>query len=214
MEPIPKSSLYYPNKTARLAILSVEDVLGKKGVNTILHRANLPHLIDQYPPDDLALEFDFSDFSAITGAIEELYGSNGLHGLALLAGKTAFDKSIRNLGALGGVGNPAFRILPISAKLHIGIPTIARVFSQFSDQFSSAEEMHGQFIFSIHRCPVCWGRKTIKPTCYFVIGMLQAGVKWISGVNGFRIVQTRAHSCGEPTCEFTIEFNPVAQAPG
>lgn len=74
MDPIPKSGLNYPNKTARIAIRSLEDVMGKNEINAILNLANLPSLIDNYPPDNLAREFDFADFSAINGALEEMYG--------------------------------------------------------------------------------------------------------------------------------------------
>jgi len=50
MEAIPKSGYYYPNKIARIALLALEDVMGKNGVNAILNLANLQHLIDNYPP--------------------------------------------------------------------------------------------------------------------------------------------------------------------
>ena len=53
MEPIPKSGLYYPNKIARIAILAYEEVMGKNGLNAILNLAGLPHLINNYPPDNL-----------------------------------------------------------------------------------------------------------------------------------------------------------------
>jgi hypothetical protein len=74
MEPIPKSGLYYPNKIARIAILALEDVMGKNGLNAILNLANLPQLMDNYPPDNLERGFDFADFSSINAALEELYG--------------------------------------------------------------------------------------------------------------------------------------------
>ena len=82
MEPIPKSGLYYPNKIARIAILSFEEVMGKNGLNAILNLAGLSNLIDNYPPDNLDRGFDFADFSAIQGALEEMYGPRGGRGLA------------------------------------------------------------------------------------------------------------------------------------
>ena len=87
MEAIPKSGYYYPNKIARIALLALEDVMGKNGVNAILNLANLQHLIDNYPPDNLERQFDFADFSAINGALEEMYGPRGGRGLALRAGE-------------------------------------------------------------------------------------------------------------------------------
>jgi hypothetical protein len=77
MEPIPKSGLYYPNKIARIAIQALEDVMGKNGLNAILNLANLTELIDHYPPNNLDRQFDFADFSAMVGALEEMYGPRG-----------------------------------------------------------------------------------------------------------------------------------------
>ena len=69
MEPIPASGLYYPNKIARIALHALEDVMGKNGVNAILNLANLPHLVDNFPQDNLNREFDFAYFSE-SGDIE------------------------------------------------------------------------------------------------------------------------------------------------
>jgi len=209
MDPIPKSGLYYPNKTARIAIFSFEDVMGKNGINAILNLANLPNLIDNYPPDNLAREFDFADFSAINGALEEMYGPRGGRGLALRAGRATFDEALRNFGALAGVGDLAFRVLPLPAKLRIGLPAMARIFSQTSDQLSTVAEKEDHYVYTIHRCPVCWGRKTDKPACFIATGLLQAGLKWLSGGNEFRVVQTTAHSCGDNVCDFNINKEPI-----
>ncbi len=87
MESIPKSGFYYPNKFALITINALEDVMGKNGLNAILNLANLGNLIDNLPDDNLHKEFDFSDFSAINQALEEMYGPRGGRGLGL-AGRT------------------------------------------------------------------------------------------------------------------------------
>ncbi|MGB9897185.1 MAG: 4-vinyl reductase, partial [Thermanaerothrix sp.] len=127
MEAIPKSGYYYPNKIARIALLALEDVMGKNGVNAILNLANLQHLIDNYPPDNLERQFDFADFSAINGALEEMYGPRGGRGLALRAGRATFQDGLRHFGALAGVGDLAFKVLPLQAKLRIGLPAMAKI---------------------------------------------------------------------------------------
>ncbi|MCS6964762.1 MAG: hypothetical protein NZM16_12045, partial [Thermoflexus sp.] len=64
-----KSGLYYPNKIARIFLEALEEVMGKNGLNAVLHLARLPHLIDNYPPDNLERGFDFADFTAINQAL-------------------------------------------------------------------------------------------------------------------------------------------------
>jgi predicted hydrocarbon binding protein len=209
MEKIPKSGLYYPNKISRIAILALEEVMGKNGMNAILNLANLPELIDNYPPDNLERQFDFADFSAINGALEEMYGPRGGRGLALRAGRATFANALRNFGALAGVGDLAFKVLLLPTKLHLGIPAMAKIFSQTSDQLSTVVEHPDHFRYIIHKCPVCWGRKTDKPACFIATGLLQESLKWVSGGMEFRVSQVTAHSVGDPTCDFIISKEPI-----
>jgi predicted hydrocarbon binding protein len=210
MEPIPKSEYNYANKIALISIYALEEVMGKNGMNAILNLAHLPHLIHNYPPDNLEREFNFADFSALNLALEEMYGIRGGRGLALRAGKVAFAGALRNFGAMAGVGDIAFKVLPLQAKLRIGIPAMARIFSQVSDQLSTVEEKENEYAYTIHRCPVCWGRSSDSPVCFIAIGLLQGGLKWVSGGYDFRINESKCISMGDEVCEFIIQKNPIA----
>ena len=210
MDPIPKSGLYYPNKIARLALTAIEDVMGKNGLNAILNLAGLSHMIDNYPPDNLERHFDFADFSAINGALEEMYGPRGGRGLALRAGRAVFSEGLRNFGALAGAGDLAFKVLPLSAKLHIGLPAMAKIFTTTSDQHSTVEDKGDRYNYIMHKCPVCWGRTSDRPACFMAVGLLQEGLKWVSGGREFRVVQTTCHASGDPTCNIDIFKEPIA----
>ncbi len=210
MEPIPKSGLYYPYKFARIAILALRDVMGQNGLNAILNLAGLSRLIDDLPPDNLERKFDFADFSAISGALEEMFGPRGGRSLALRGGRATFEDALKNFGALAGVGDLAFKVLPMSIKLRIGLPAMAKIFSSTSDQLSTVEEKPDKFIYTIHRCPVCWGRHTEKPACNYANGLLQASLKWVSGGNEFRVMQIAAKSSGNDNCQFIIPKEPIS----
>ena len=209
MEPIPVSGLYYPNKIANIALKALEDVMGKNGVNAILNLANLRHLIDNYPPPNLNREFDFAYFSAIWGALEEMYGPRGGRGLALRAGRATFAEGLRNFGALAGAGDLAFKVLPLHTKIKIGLPAMARIFTQTSDQHSTVEDKGDHFIYIIHKCPVCYGRHIEKPGCHIATGLIQEGLKWVSGGYDFRVVETKCIAVGNDACEFTIMKEPL-----
>ncbi len=210
MDPIPKSQYNYANKIARISIKALEDVMGKNGLNAVLNMAHLTHLIDNLPPDNLEREFNFSDFSALNLALEEMYGPRGGRGLALRAGRAAFADSLRNFGALAGVGDLAFKILPLSAKLRIGIPAMAKIFSQISDQYSTVREEADVFIYTIHHCPVCWGRSgSDKPVCFIAVGLLQEGLKWVSGGSEFRVNESKCVAMGDEVCDFVIQKVPI-----
>ncbi len=210
MEPIPKSGYYYPNKAARITLESLLSVMGKNGLNAILNLAHLPHLIDNFPPNNLERQFDFADFTAINWALEEMYGPRGGRGLALRAGRATFADVLRNFGALAGVGDLAFKVLPLPVKMRIGVPTMAKIFSQISDQHSTVVEAENEFIYTIHRCPQCWSRKGLdKPVCFMGAGLLQEGLKWISGGSEFRVNETQCMSMGNEKCVYIIQKTPI-----
>jgi predicted hydrocarbon binding protein len=211
MESIPKSGYYYPNKFGLIMLEALEDVMGKNGLNAILNLADLGQLIGNFPEDNLNKGFDFSDISAINLGLEEMYGPRGGRGLALRAGRATFSDALRNFGALAGAGDLAFKVLPLAAKLRIGVPAMAKIFSQMSDQISTVEELDDEFVYTIHRCPVCWGRHgSDKPVCFIAVGLLQEGLKWVSGGNEFRVNESKCVACGDENCEFIIQKTPVS----
>ena len=210
MEQTQKSGLFYANKFARISLQAYEDVMGKNGLNAILNLAGLSRLIDQYPPDNLEKEFDFADFTAIHVALEEMYGPRGGRGLALRAGRATFNDVLKNFGALAGVGDLAFKVLPLQAKVRIGLPAAAKIFTQVTDQQSTVDETEDAFVWTIHRCPICWNRKGAdKPVCYISTGLLEAMLVWVSGGLEFRVNETRCCAVGDEVCEFVIQKEPV-----
>jgi predicted hydrocarbon binding protein len=185
--------------------------MGKNGLNAILNLAGLGNLIDNYPPDNLERQFDFADYTAIHIGLEDLYGPLGGRGLALRAGKSTFSDVFKDYGALAGVSDLAFKVLPLQTKLRIGLPTAARIFSQSSDQLTSVDETDDAFIWTIHRCPTCWSRKGAdKPVCYITTGLLQAMLTWVSGGMEFRVNESKCCAVGDTVCEFVIQKEPLS----
>lgn len=210
MSPVEKSGLYYNNKFGLITIKSLEEVMGKNGLNAILNLANLNNYIESYPPDNLEKGFDFAELSAIGQALEEMYGPRGGRGLALRAGRATFSDALKNFGALAGVADLAFVVLPLQSKLRIGLPAFARIFTQLTDQHTTVEEKDNEFVWTIHKCPVCWGRHgSDRPVCFIATGLLQESLKWVSGGNEFRVNESRCVAMGDTVCEFIIQKEPL-----
>src|SRR5512139_1449367 len=210
MSPVQKSGLYYPNKFGLIIIKSLEDVMGKNGLNAILNLAGLNYYIENYPPDNLEKGFDFTELSAIGVALEEMYGPRGGRGLALRAGRATFADALKYFGALAGAGDLAFKVLPLQAKMRIGLPAMAKIFSQVSDQLSTVEEKDNEFIYTIHKCPCCWGRSGVdQSVCFIAVGLLQESLKWVSGGNEFRVNESKCVALNDPVCEFVIQKDPI-----
>ncbi|RME36840.1 MAG: 4-vinyl reductase [Thermoflexia bacterium] len=206
---IPLSGYYYPNKLARIYILALEEVLGKNGLNALLNLAGLSHLIDNYPPDNFDKEFDFADFSALNMALEEMYGPRGSRGLELRAGRAAFALGLPGFGPLVGMGDLAFRALPLSAKLKVGLPALAQIFTQFSDQVSKVEDKGEYYTYTMDPCPVCWGRHSDRPICFAGMGVIEEGLHWVSGGKKFRIDEIDCVAAGGKVCTYAIYKEPI-----
>ena len=205
-----KSGYYYPNKFALIFIQAMEEIMGKNGLNAILNLAGLPELKDNYPPDNLEKGFDFSDFTALNVALEEMYGPRGGRGLALRAGRATFAHGLRAFGALAGVGDLAFKVLPLNAKLKIGVPAMANIFSQFSDQISNVyEEGNDRIVYTLERCPMCWARKSDKAVCYVGQGLLQEGLRWVSGGHEFKVDMQTCIGKGDDMGRYVIYKEPI-----
>lgn len=209
MERIPKSGLYYPNKIAHIYFKAMEEVMGRNGLVAALRMVGLEELIDNYPPSNLEKAFDFADYSAVNGALDEIYGPRGGRGLALRAGRASFSQGLKDFGALAGVGSTAFKVLPLSAKLKIGVPAMAKIFTQFSDQHSTVEDAGDDYIYHIHKCPVCWGRTSDRPVCFAAVGLLQEGLRWVSGGSEFRVEEIDCVASGGECCSFRIQKEPL-----
>jgi hypothetical protein len=209
MPRIEPSGYYYPNLVARIYIEAMEEIMGKNGLNAILNLAGLSHLIDNYPPANLDKEFDFADYSTLNGALEEMYGPRGGRGLQLRAGRASFAQGVRMMGPMVGMSDLAFKVLPLNAKLKVGIPAMAKVFTQFSDQKSTVADHGDHYIYTMSPSPVCWGRTADRPICFAAKGLLEEGLHWVSGGRKFRVEETECMAVGAECCLFAIYKEPI-----
>jgi len=131
--PIPPSGFYYPNRIARIYLRAMEEVKGPNGLKALLNLVGLVQYTKELPPINLSREFDFADFASINQGVFDIYGFRGGLGLSLRGGPATFDKGLKDCGALAGVGDFAFKVLPLTTKIRIGMPALARIFTQFSD---------------------------------------------------------------------------------
>ena len=211
MKIIPESGYYNSNRFARIFLESIKEITGKNGVNTILNYANLSSLVDNYPPDNLDRAFDFAHFSMINQALEEIYGVRGGRGIALRVGRTTFDDVLKEYGALAGVSDIEFKVLPLQTKIWNGLNAMAKIFSEKSDKISTVENLDDIYLYKVLKCPICWGRQEKEhPVCYYMVGLLQEGLSWVSGGKEFKINETKCIASGHEACEFEIQKEPIS----
>ena len=205
---VPNSGYFYPNRIARIYLEAMEEVMGRPGLNALLNYTGLKKYIEELPGQDLAKEFDFAEFSNLNQGVLDIYGLRGGRGLSLRGGRATFDRGLKGFGALAGVGDLAFKVLPLSTKIRVGLPALARIFTQFSDQISRVETFDDYFIYYIDRCPVCWGQENQRPICFVATGLLEESLRWVSGGLDFRVEEIECIASGGSSCVFKVDKTP------
>lgn len=206
---VPLSGYYYPNRMGRIYLIAMEEVLGRNGLQALLNLSGMRQFARELPPDDLKKEFDFAHITNLNKGLEEIYGEKVSRGYILRGGRALFARGLSQFGALAGVGDLAFKVLPLNTKLKIGIPAIARIFTQFSDQTSYVEEEEECFYYYIDRCSMCWARQHDRPIGYTAIGILQEALRWVSGGLEFRIEEEECICMGAERGVIRIDKEPI-----
>lgn len=204
------SGYYIANRLARILFDSLEEAVGRNGLNALLNLSQLGRYIATPPPDDEALGFDIAAVSSLNGALDMVYGPRGGRGMGLRAGRSMYGRLIDGFDLPTGFNEFAFRLLPLQTRLKIGIPALARLITQHSDATCRATDRGSTFDYTIERCPACWGRKTKGPACFLFAGLLQEALSAFGRGQEFRVVETECRATGATACVFRIEKEPIA----
>jgi predicted hydrocarbon binding protein len=203
-------SFYYPQKMGRVILLGMEEVMSRNGVAGVLRLNSLEALAQNYPAATNERTFSFETISAIQTAFELAYGPRGGRGVALRVGRASFKYGLKEYGSMLGLTEMAFRLLSLSTKLHVGARTFADLFNKHTDQKVSIKEQGGRILWSIERCPLCWGRKAQEPVCHLAVGLLQEALYWVSGGKVFNVEETACIAAGSSTCTLEIDQTPIS----
>lgn len=207
---VPPSGYYLANRLGRVLLESLEEAIGRNGLNALLNLTESGHYIAQLPANDLVLDFDLATASNLNRAMEMIYGPRGARGLALRSGRAMYDRIADGFDMPTGFNDLAFRLLPAQTRLKIGVPALARILTHHSDQTHRAIDRGIYFDYSIERCAVCWGQQAVSPMCFLAVGLLQEALSVFGRGQEFRVIQTECHATGATACVFRIEKEPIA----
>lgn len=207
---VPPSGYYLSNRLGRVFLESMEETIGRNGLNALLNLTESGHYIENPPANDLALGFDLATASNLNKALDMIYGPRGARGLALRSGRAMYDRIADAFDVPIGFNDLAFRLLPLQTRLKIGVPALARVLTQHSDQTHRAVDRGTYFDYAIERCAVCWGQEATTPICHMTVGLLQEALSVYGRGQEFRVLQTECRAAGAASCVFRIDKEPIA----
>ena len=176
-------------------------------MKTILNLAGQSNLIGNYPPANMEGQFDVARYSMIMATLDDLYGDKGAQLMATRAGYANFKASIANMGDPLGVATESFQAKPVVEKMESVLAMLRSIVNR-TRTTSIPRTEDGQFLYSVERCPVCYGRTTATPRCFITAGLLQEAIRWATGGLDFDVKQVRARSCGDASCDYVIPLTP------
>jgi predicted hydrocarbon binding protein len=116
---------------------------------------------------------------------------------------------LAEFSSLIGVSELTFKTIPLKIKLKIGLTALVETFAKFSDVLAEVVDAGDHFIYTIHRCPGCWGRTSDRPICYNAVGVIEEGLRWVSNGKSFRVEEVACRAMGQEACVFHIQKEPL-----
>jgi len=191
------------NALMRQALVAVEEVMGKNGLNAVLRMSSLGQYIDNLPPDDLNPSVKSSDYARLNEAIESFYGRGG-RGMLRRIGKASFQYAVREQSALLGLAGVALKLLPRKQQMRFILNSMANALKKTNRQVQvEVEEADNTFVYVARTCSVCYGRQSDKPICHLYVGSIGEAVRWATG-QPYQVQETHCIAKGDPYCRFEV----------
>jgi hypothetical protein len=193
----------------RTYLEALQEILGNNGLHVLLRYSGLEEWIKNPPPENLAKEVDFADFSKLCAVLDDFYGLRGGHGVARRASWASYAPLRQALADIPDVSVWDKVELSLEKKIKGTLVGTARIISGATDQYSTVEEDDHSFFFTVHKCPVCWGRTSEEPICHSTLGALEEAMRWSFGGQWFFIEEIQCMAMGDEVCQYRTDKNPL-----
>lgn len=197
-----------PNAALRTLFLAIEEVMGVNGTRTVLKAGGLQRFVDNYPPNNTALESTFADYGAAEQAVEDLYGSRGARAILMRIGRATFQYTMREQPAILGLAGLAIKALPMGMRMKLVLERVAKAANEDVNQPAHLREEPNAFYFVVEECPCRWRPPHTSPACFVTVGVLQEAMYWATGRN-FRVEEVACISNGAAACVYRIPKQPI-----
>jgi predicted hydrocarbon binding protein len=198
-----------PNQLLFLTFVTVQEILGKNGLNSILNYAKLLDYIDNYPPNTLDQKHPFYDFTRFVSGMVEVLGEKGARSIMLQSGLKGFKNMLIDmpeLFALKGVQvgkGPPEKLFDEYVRIETMMVEAGR--GIFGDVHTDYTTDKG-WCLELSPCYWCVGLTSTVPICYAEVGFELGVARWILGPDA-RVEETHCIARGDPMCRF-ITYRP------
>jgi len=195
-----------PNSLLYIALVTIENIMGKNGLNALLNLSSMTKFRDNIPPNDSEQVYPATDFSSLVKGLIDVVGMKGARAIISNAGRKGFRNIVEKSPELFGLVGMELEKMDtdrerISALLNAITYETNQIFGEGHQTF---EEIDGVFIISIHRCSWCHNIKDAEvPICYGEVGFDDEAVFWATKKR-YKVIETACRAMGDAACVFEI----------
>jgi len=198
-----------PNSLLFIALVTVEEIMGKNGLNAILNASSMTKFRDNIPPNDAEQVYPATDFSSLVKGLIDVIGVKGARAIITNAGRKGFRNIVEKSPELFGlVGMELEKMTTDKERISSLLNAITYETNQiFGEGHQTFEEIDGRFIVSIHRCSWCYSIENSEiPICYGEVGFDDEAVFWATKKR-YKVTETACRAMGDAACVFEISYN-------
>lgn len=150
-----------------------------------------------------------SSFDALSRWLLTVTDASGADGVSLVAGKEAFDLLLREHGEEMGLQEMAFRMLPLRRRAQQGFESLGTWFDDEWGWHSSVTTQNETLNFHLEASDAAEEGLLQRPFCFFVEGLLQGLLSWVSGGRFFEALGAPTPADGQICCELSFSRTPL-----
>jgi predicted hydrocarbon binding protein len=196
------------NKAFRVILVAVEDVVGKRGVESLLRQAGLSQYINNFPPSNNELGgHRLVYMSQINRALFDVYGKRGARAILMRTGKSRAQDGIAENGMVANATKIAAKFLPRRTKVKLTLDTAAKEYSEQLGTHVKIEEDGEFFYWTDPQCGNCIDWQNDQPVCYTTVGFIHGLVAWILEDDNFKVEEIACRAKGDAACKYRITLS-------
>ncbi len=206
----PVAKMHVLDAYMRWALMAVEEVVGKQGLNLVLRDSHLERFIDNYPAEILTISGDITaqDFADLCTGVIRYYGRAG-KGLDYRIARLSAKYGIRKQAELFNVAiRPAIRALPLDQQLAIGLDNQINGWLKLWHDYGEnpilrKEDRGDKFAYIFGTCTNCAGKLAGEPICHSMTGALLETTEWVTGKR-ISVKEVECRAMGADACVWEI----------
>ena len=193
------------NKGFLVVLLGVEDVVGHKGMASLLRQANLPQYIDYYPPSDTEYGgHQVRYMSQLNRALFDVYGMRGARAILQRVGRERWKNAVAENGALASATKVALRFLPRRRQVKLALDIASKAYGEQLNTTIKVGEDGECFFWEDLSCGHCLEWHSQAPVCYTTVGFVAGLVGWATENENHKVDEVTCRAKGDAYCRHRI----------